>query len=287
VGNKAGFGYCKLTGNYGRYVKSHIIPEALTETLWKGKGPLIQRGGNGRRVRLGQTSWYDRGLVTADGEAILSKCDSWAIEFFRERKLIWSSWGVMEELELPDHEWGPERQFGYRKLENVDSDRLRLFFLSLLWRAAVTTRYEFSVVSLSPEELDQLRDMVVSGQVEPYHFYPAVLMQFSTRNFPHNMAAGRSVKYEPIFDPDTGLPSQETGREIQYYRFFFDGLVAHVHINDDAAHVEGLGSSIVGGRSEILLATMPSEYTGHMKHLWNEMGMAEPPSSLTRRCHLF
>jgi hypothetical protein len=85
------------------------------------------------------------------------------------------------------------------------------------------------------------------------------------------------VKYEPIVDPTTGLLSSETGREIHYYRFFFDGLVAHMHINDDAAHVAGMGSVLVGRGSELLLLTLPSERTAHMKHLWNEMGMDEPP----------
>lgn len=277
-------GYCKLTGNHGRYVKSHIIPEALTETVWKGR-PLTQRGQNGRNLRR-WTSWYDPRLVTAEGEAILSDYDNWAIEFFRERKLIWSSWGAMEELELPDHHWGPERRFGYRKLEGIDGDRLRLFFLSLLWRAAATTLHEFNAVSLAPEELAQLGEMVLTGKVDPYHFYPISLIQFSTRNFPHNHAATRLVKHEPIVDPTTGLPSSETGREIQYYRFFFDGLVAHMHINDDAARVAGMGAGMVGHGSELLLLTLPSERTAHMKRLWDEMGMDEPPSSLTRRSHL-
>jgi hypothetical protein len=34
------FGQCKLTGTHGKYVKPHIIPKALTETLWKGN-PLM------------------------------------------------------------------------------------------------------------------------------------------------------------------------------------------------------------------------------------------------------
>ena len=37
-------GQCKLTGKRGRYVDAHIIPEALTETLWNGK-PLTQIDG--------------------------------------------------------------------------------------------------------------------------------------------------------------------------------------------------------------------------------------------------
>src|SRR5208337_2570967 len=150
------FGQCKLTGTHGRYVDAHIIPEALTETLWKGK-PLIQIGRHGRRIKR-WTTWYDRKLVTAEGEAILAKYDDWAINFFRQKKLIWSSWGPMEQLDLPDHSLGPGR-FGLRKLDGVDCARLRLFFLSLLWRAAATSLFEFDLVALPAHELAQLGEM--------------------------------------------------------------------------------------------------------------------------------
>ena len=132
----AGFGQCKLTGTRGKYVKSHIIPEALTETLWKGN-PLTQVGRHGKRIKR-WTTWYDRKLVTVEGEAILATHDDWAINLFRQKELIWSSWGAMEQLDLPDHSLGPGRR-GLRKLDGVDCERLRLFFLSLLWRAAATT----------------------------------------------------------------------------------------------------------------------------------------------------
>src|SRR5271166_5468519 len=71
VSGNVRIGQCKLTMMRGRYVKAHIIPEALTETSWMGQ-PLTQKGRNGRHIRR-WTSWYDNRLVTADGEAILAK----------------------------------------------------------------------------------------------------------------------------------------------------------------------------------------------------------------------
>ena len=86
-----------------------------------------------------------------------------------------------------------------------------------------------------------------------------MLAQLSTRNFPHNRAAGRLKKRELVFDPVTGNLVAESGREIHFYRFFFDGLIAHMHINDDAEHVAGAGSAFVGPGDELLIATLPSE----------------------------
>lgn len=74
------FGRCKLTGERGRFVKSHIIPEALTEITWRSQ-PLTQQGRHGRFIKC-WTSWYDAKLVTSKGEEFLQKYDDWAINFF-------------------------------------------------------------------------------------------------------------------------------------------------------------------------------------------------------------
>ena len=197
---KSSVGKCKLTGNPGPFVKSHIIPEALTETVWRDQ-PLTQRDQNGRYIKR-WSSWYDKKIVTADGKSILSGYDNWAIDFFRRHKLIWSSWGPMIRLQTSDHTEILDGG-GVRAIEDVDCKRLRLFFLSLLWRAAVTDLFEFEGILLPEEELARLREMVLHGSAEPYNFYPLTLIQLSTIGFPHNRSACRQVKREPALDPDT------------------------------------------------------------------------------------
>ena len=259
-------GRCRLTGKEGRYVKSHIIPEALTETAEKGC-PLTQRGRQGRHIKR-WTSWYDNKLVTADGEAILAKYDDWAIDFFRQQKLVWSSWGQSAKLDTQDHFWHDKIGMGYRKLEGVNCARLRLFFLSLLWRAAATTLFEFNKVSLTPYEEAQLREMVLHGDVEPYHFYPVTLTQLITRGVPHNYSAIRQTKLEPIPDLETGELKEGVWREVDHYRFFFDGLIAHMHITADAEEVAEKGSFYAGNGSELLITTLPSETSTQMRWFW-------------------
>lgn len=179
-------GICKLTGREGRFVKSHLISEALTETYWRGQ-PLTQMGQHGRPIKR-WTSWYDPALVTAHGEAILTRYDTWAIEFFRQQKMIWSSWGDMEELDTKDHIWSACSTRGLRQIQNVDSKMLRLFFLSLLWRAAATSLFKFEAVDLPAIDIEHLRTMLVDETDTPQEFYPISLVQLSTRNMPHNMA---------------------------------------------------------------------------------------------------
>jgi hypothetical protein len=58
----------------------------------------------------------------------------------------------------------PNSNLGLREIPGVDLKRLRMFFLSLVWRAAATKLAEFSAVRLNDNDLDRLRTMVMTGE---------------------------------------------------------------------------------------------------------------------------
>jgi hypothetical protein len=70
-------GVCKLTGNSGKFVRSHLIPKALTRPSVAG-GYFISAG-PGIRPKKSWSSWYDEELVIRKGERILADYDDWAI----------------------------------------------------------------------------------------------------------------------------------------------------------------------------------------------------------------
>src|SRR4029077_19127731 len=119
-------------------------------------------------------------------------------------------------------------------------------------------------------ELAQLREMVLHGAVEPYHFYPVTLTQLSTRSFPHNWSASRLIKREPMVDSNTGELVDGALREIDPYRYYFDGLIAHLHINDEVEHVAGVGPVYVGPGNELVVTTVPSEGSRQMTQFWDQ-----------------
>ena len=155
-------------------MQSHLLPKALTSA--EGLGPGLIEMGNGRTGRR-SSSWYDPRLVTEAGERILAEYDNWAIQALRAQQLVWSGWGPMQELS-GHTPFGP--RIGVRKLTGVDWKKLRLFFLSLLWRAGATDRVEFREVTLPEPELEQLRLMLIHSNPYPLDFYPISLTQFST-----------------------------------------------------------------------------------------------------------
>jgi hypothetical protein len=215
---KFGVGECKLTGTIGPFVRSHLLPLALTRHEVPGE-PIYQAGEGSRPIKR-MTSWYDTTIVTADGESILSGYDDWAILALRRLKLVWSGWKgarlkASDMMVIND-------EFAFRKMENEDWARLRLFFLSLLWRAAESSLREFSQIVLPQKDLELIRKALLSGIPPPLEFYPIMLTQLSTKGPPHNHAPIPQLKTIPSTGPVLEC-------QVRLFRFYIDGLIIHFH----------------------------------------------------------
>jgi hypothetical protein len=257
-------GICKLTRKRGSYVRAHLIPNALTRPAKKGL-PLFQTGRGLRPVRR-WSSWYDDQLVIDEGEAILGSLDNWAIPWLRKHRLVWSGWGPMQVL-TDRHVMIPGTRYGLREIDGIDSIKLRLFLLSLLWRAAATQRWEFSDVVLPPPDLEQLRLMLIAGDPNPLTFYPCCLVQMSTIGPIHNHTPIADEKVIPAID---GQPEQR----IPFFRFFFDGLIVHMHRQSDDGNTIGLGSLVVGSGSKLVVTTVPYQDSFQWENFQNLMNDA-------------
>jgi hypothetical protein len=248
--NRQPSGICKLTGKRGIYVRAHLIPKALTRPATKG-APLIQ-GGYGSHPTRRWDSWYDTQLVIRAGEKILEDLDTWAIRELRKHHLIWS--GRVPAAHVPsDHYLIPNTHWGVRPIEGINPHKLRLFFLSLLWRAAATDLMEFSDIVLPPDELETLRLMLLRGDTLPLSFYPAQLIQLSTAGIIHNHSPITGIKRIPAV-------GDEPERHIPIFRFYFDGLVVHMHRHaSDGGYTESMGPLMVGGGEKLFISTVTYE----------------------------
>lgn len=238
---------------------SHILPKALTRA--EGLGPGLTQFGKGKTQRR-WSSWYDRALVTEEGEKILSDLDNWGIATLRKYKLVWSGWGPMQTLN--DVTIIPETPWGLRKIEFQDEEtpkRLRVFLLSILWRAAATKRPEFAEIDLPPDQLEMLRKMVLEGNWEPLGFYPASLSQLSTIGLRHNHAPLATIKQIPAIGE---VPAWNE----PIFRFFLDGLIIHfsrLSIEDNVA--KNLGSQRVGNSNSLTISTVRFEESAQLENL--------------------
>ena len=240
-------GFCKLTGKAGAFVKSHLIPRAFTKPV---PGTPFVQAGDGRPERRWD-SWYDDRLVTQEGEDILSSLDNWAITELRRLRLVWSGWGPITTLRPDVVVTGTS--WGVRQVKCCNTARLLAFFRSLLWRAAASSRPEFAPVRLHPSHQEILRSSLVNGPPPPLAFYPVTLIQLSTLGPFHNLSPLYQVKQQPAVE---GVQAQS----IPIYRFYFDGLIAHFHIQaTDDGYASSLGSLFVGASELIDITTVSSE----------------------------
>jgi hypothetical protein len=136
-----------------------------------------------------------------------------------------------------------------RQVECANPDKLRLFFLSLLWRAAATTLPEFSEISLEPAELERLRTMVWVGNPHPLNFFPTILYQIVSLGDRHNSI--------PIVKDYVGNNHLEMEVHFKSFRFYFDGLIAIMFREPNFAG----GTSVVGPSSTISVLTQTWEHS--------------------------
>jgi hypothetical protein len=242
------YGICRLTKKYGKFVKSHILPKALTRP--EAPGQPFEQGGKGTRPVRRWDSWYDSHLVIREGEDILRDLDTWAIRELRNERLVWSGWGTTQRLEADQLIVDETKGWGVRTILVAKPLKLRLFFLSLLWRAAESDLMEFEDISIPEHDREFLRLCILNNDPGPISFYQIQLTQLSTKGIIHNHTPIITTKTIPSFD---GQPD----RHEQICRFYIDGLIIHFRL--EPAVENKLGDIVVGNSKNLSVTTVPFE----------------------------
>jgi hypothetical protein len=249
-------GTCKLTGETGHLVRSHLIPASLTRPEIQG-APMMELN-SGSRPKRRWSSWYDTRLVIRKGEDVLLRLDNWAVGILREKRLIWSGWGSATTLG-EHHSAIAGTSWGIREVHGIDRHRLRLFYLSLLWRAAATARHEFSEVAIPGTDLEEIRRMLLENDPGRSEFYPITLTQISTRGPAQNMVPIAQEKQIPNL-PGLGY------RTYPIFRFYFEGLIAHVH-RQATGEVDQFRPGLVGEADPLVIGTVTYERSFQRENL--------------------
>lgn len=252
-------GYCKLTGKFGPYVRSHILPLSLTKPSIPGES--LTESTKGRGFKRKWSSWYDDELVVRDGEDILARIDDNAIRELRKHHLLWSSWLAFKpyfepiSLKLPHHT--------IRRVRLENPQVLQLFFLSIAWRAAASKRPEMDFVKATDAQLEKLRRIVV-GEVPPsLEQFPTSLVQLSTEGPKHNLTPVNDIKRKVSF---SGSPT----KAFEIVRIYLDGLICHMHWNSSDFEQLAGNALLIGGAEELIVAAVTFEASKQYDNLlWN------------------
>jgi hypothetical protein len=149
---------CKLTGSAGRFVKCHLYPQSFYSV--PPDGEYMVTIGGGERHKRSWTGIYDDELVITETEAFFADLDRYAFELLAPNlphKEFWSR--ANERL-------GQEDKITAALFSEFDADKLQLFFVSVIWRWAASSRPEAAMIDLGPYS-EAAREVLVSRTPRP------------------------------------------------------------------------------------------------------------------------
>lgn len=185
---------CALCREHRPLCKSHIIPEFLYTTVYDESGRIHVRSGDvTSHNTVRQKGIWER-LLCQDCESHLSKWERYANHVFRGAK----------------PEVASERSGKVLWLSGLDYAAIKLFLLSVLWRAGISTDRFFRNVELGPHE-NALRGMLRGSDPGPPNSYPCFTAML--------MANGATVS-DLIVEPTKTRVFDRSA-----YRFVFGGCV--------------------------------------------------------------
>lgn len=195
---------CKLTGKSGPGIKAHIVPEAFYLINADRDSLRLLTNTSGRFPKRSPVGLYDASMVTADGEAVFGPWDNYAAD------LLLNHFTDAEPLTQTD-----TGVIGYR-FASYDYHKLKLFFLSVLWRAGASSHEFFKRVELG-EHFDVLRNHLLTADPGIPDDYSVVLAVFD--DYP---------EWAKIMDP---FPERYGDNRIRFYRLYVGNFIAYVKVD--------------------------------------------------------
>ncbi|CAO3427000.1 hypothetical protein [Azospirillum doebereinerae] len=196
-------GKCMLTKEIGPMAKSHIIPLSFLQRATDA--PFIEWR-PGEKPRKSFAGWYDQGILNDNGEGIIAKLDDVAAKCFIENRFTYRGRRDEKNINFLNGNFVGNQVY---EIKNIDSNKLHLFAISMLWRAAVSSNPAFEAVRLSGSHLEDIRKRILSGNPGDFTDYPTYFGVFCDHE--------ELMKIAP-FKP----------HNYPYYRFFMDGVVCYV-----------------------------------------------------------
>lgn len=147
-------GKCKLCTKQRELCSSHIIPEFMWKPLYDQESRAVALDGASGRKRTLQKGLREY-LLCRECEGVFQEYERWFAGYWFQKQ------------PLPDPVEGL-----YFELKGFDFEPFFRFHLSILWRAAVSTREEFSAISLGPYE-EKLRKLL-SGEAPEFRKEPSI-----------------------------------------------------------------------------------------------------------------
>ncbi|MGD9637758.1 MAG: hypothetical protein AB7U85_01705 [Alphaproteobacteria bacterium] len=142
---------CFLCGEDKKLIKAHIIPEKYFTKTKKLQKIYSYDGDYPKKNRIGV---YDNEILCSDCDGKLGKYDEYSYEvLFNLEKFIC------------------ERDKNGIKVKNIDSNKLKLFYLSIIWRAHISKRPEFKKIDLGEKYSKIIKNSLLNNKLPEASFF--------------------------------------------------------------------------------------------------------------------
>jgi hypothetical protein len=204
MANKMETGICKLCSTETELLsQSHIIPDFMYRKLYDEKHKLYRF--EPRTYVVGKSYMARPSTGAYEGGILCRKCDSetigniekYACNFITE---------ISRTIEC-----FPNKQV--HKFSNAKYAEFKIFILSILWRASISTRKEFNLIDLEDDE-PIIRSMILNNDPKSEHFYPIFL---------YGWTQGDTVATDMII-----MPRPVKGKYGKSFVFPINGLIYHI-----------------------------------------------------------
>jgi hypothetical protein len=228
---------CCLCGLKKQLIKAHIIPRKLYKPIREAsvgeppsdQVPRIYVVGTEQKPKQSQSGIYESSILCKE-------CDGDLIG-------LWDNYGQTFLLSTSFSEnclVDNARKLAAYKIEEFDYKQLKLFFMSILWRAAITSDQFFAQIKLGSWE-EKLRKMILAQDPGNENDFSVVLF-----------------KYEGALSEIMQNPTKHRQGGVNYYRFRFPKYGFLIKVDQRSFHPELL-PFVIRSNQQLLIRVM--EYT--------------------------
>jgi len=189
---------CKGCGENKKLIRAHVIPESFFVGLKSdGKAPLLVADElqYPKRTPIGV---YDKNILCHDCEQKFQDLDSYGQQILLKTAL----------------ESGTIKGTVYYKIPIVNYELLKLFFVSILWRASISSQPYYSKVNLGKYE-EVAKDNVWNRVYENAEDFSFVLAKFTDEKFGTAMLNPRRLRFSGV----------------NYYIFYLFGFILYIKVD--------------------------------------------------------
>lgn len=166
---------CKLCGKDERLLKkSHIIPEFMYKGLFDSKHSMVKLDLSGKKKpSLIYTGIYEKNILC-------QRCDNELLSKYESYAAIIYFGGFNFGKQRPNY-----KHIGYMltRVEEVDYKKLKLFYMSVLWKLHITSRQEFKNIDVGDKE-QRLRNMLLNDEPGKENEFKVITIVYKNTKLP-------------------------------------------------------------------------------------------------------